>query len=231
MTIPAPATRELLKGIPVYTNSLSGELVTPTGAAIITTIADAFGDAPKIKLGKVGSGAGSYPAPVPNTLTMITGEAEEFFECDQILQIETNIDDMNPQFYEHVIDRLLEAGALDVFVTPITMKKRRPAVTLTALSPINKKDRVIKEILSETTSLGVRAFLVPRYKLKREISEIKTKYGTIRVKLGMVSGRVLNASPEFKDCRKISRSKKIPLKTIYSEANRLLTERLGKQLT
>ncbi len=230
-SVPAPATRELLRGFPVYSNKLTGELVTPTGAAIITTLADVFGDAPRIRFNRLASGAGSYPSRVPNTLCVIIGDAEEIFECDRIFQIETNIDDMNPQFYEHVIDRLLASGALDVFVTPTTMKKRRPAAILTALSPVDKKDKVIKAILSETTSIGVRTYLVPRYKLKREVSEIKTRYGNIRVKLGLVSGRVLNASPEFKDCRRLSRLKNVPLKTIYSEANKVLSERLGGRAT
>jgi uncharacterized protein (TIGR00299 family) protein len=223
LKIPAPATTELLKGIPVYTNRSSGELTTPTGAAIIRTLCNQFGDMPKIKLGSVGHGAGSYKLKTPNTLRIIIGEAQAQFEEDAVAQIETDIDDMNPEIYGYLIERLMKAGALDAHVSPNFMKKGRPAATLSVLSTIGGRDKITKIIFSETTSLGIRTFLVARKKLKRKTSIIKTRFGKIRAKLGFFEGKVQTASPEFRDCEMLARARKVPLKLVYSEANKALS--------
>jgi hypothetical protein len=218
LNIPAPATAELLKGIPIYTDKLSGELVTPTGAAIITTLCSSFGDMPKIKLNSVGYGAGTYKFDPPNTLKIVIGEADLALEEDTVLQIETNIDNMNPELYDYVIARIMRSGALDAFVTPITMKKKRPAITLSVLSPLHLKDKILSTIFSETTALGVRTYLVKRKKLKRSFVSVKTKYGDISVKVGFLGDKVANVSPEYDEAKKIAKKFNVPIKSVYIEA-------------
>jgi len=230
-SVPAPAAAELLKGIPVFSNDIKGELVTPTGAAIITTLCCDFENMPKIKIGKTGSGMGSYKFRTPNTLTVVIGNSDLTFEEDAVVQIETNIDNMNPEFYNFAIEKIMKAGALDAYITPIMMKKNRPAVTLSALSPINRKDAVIKTILSETTSLGVRQYLVKRKKLKREFMNVKTKYGIASVKIGSMGTSTVNVSPEYRDLEKLAKKHRVPLKIIYQEVLKNLPQGIRKQVS
>jgi pyridinium-3,5-bisthiocarboxylic acid mononucleotide nickel chelatase len=166
---PAPAAAELLKGIPTYSTGIKGELVTPTGAAIITTLAESFGDLPRLKVERIGYGAGTIDLPQPNLLRVFIGETELATEHDTILQIETNIDDMDPKLYDRAIARLMKAGALDASVQPIRMKKRRAAVKLEVLCRPADKDKLLEEIFTVTTTIGARVYLVKREKLRREV--------------------------------------------------------------
>ena len=166
---PSPAAAELLKGAPIYSNGIKGEMVTPTGAAIITTLADSFGDLPKLSVEAIGYGAGSPTLPIPNLLRVFIGEAQIPTEHDAILQIETNIDDMDPRHYDRAIAEIMKAGALDASVQPIRMKKKREAVKLEALCKPDDKDNILEAVFTETTTIGVRIYLVKREKLRREI--------------------------------------------------------------
>ncbi len=214
--IPAPATMELLKGIPVRQTEIKGELVTPTGAAIITTLSDGFGPMPEMVVDKIGYGAGTKDlAEQPNLLRVSLGTAGDNYERDTVNVVETNIDDMSSQIYDLLIDRLLELGALDVFLTPIVMKKSRPAIKLTALVKSPQLEEVCACILAETTTLGVRIYQTNRKKLSREIIEVDTEYGKISVKLGKIGDEVVKFLPEYEDCKRIAREKNIPMMKVH----------------
>jgi len=215
---PAPATAELLKDVPVYKKNIKAELVTPTGAAIITTVARSFADMPKLELKKTGLGAGTFDFNEANILRLFIGESLVAFSEDTIAVIETNIDNLNPEFYDHVISSLMKAGALDAYIITARMKKNRPGIMLTALSEPKNKDKLIDRIFSETSTLGVRTYLVKREKLERYHKNVRTKYGNISVKIGRIGGVIKNISPEYEDCVKLSRKKGVPLKMIYDEA-------------
>ncbi len=215
---PAPATAELLSGVPVYKKNIRGELVTPTGAAIISTIAKSFTDMPKLELKMTGLGAGTFSFPEANILRLFVGEANESFSEDIAAAIETSIDNLNPEFYDHVIASLMKAGAFDAHITFANMKKKRPGVILSVLSDLKNKDKLIDKVFSETTTLGVRTYLVKREKLDRCFGQVKTKYGSVAVKIGKIGKTVKNLSPEYEDCAKLSRKKGVPLKIIYDEA-------------
>ncbi|MEA3494331.1 MAG: nickel pincer cofactor biosynthesis protein LarC [Candidatus Margulisiibacteriota bacterium] len=217
LPIPAPATAELLKGIPTYGTNIKGELVTPTGAAIITTIASDFIDAPRIKLERTGYGAGTkiYPK-IPGTLRVFIGEAEIPSEKDAILQIEANIDDMDPKSYDRVIAKLMKAGALDAFITPIRMKKERDAVNLAILCAPELKDKVLNSLFTHTTTLGVRTFFVLREKLTRKIKKIKTKYGKAKIKIGLLGKELKTIAPEYEDYKRIAKKHHIPITKAYN---------------
>ena len=214
--IPAPATAEILKSVQIYNNNVEAELVTPTGAAIITSLAEKFGDMPVMKIERIGYGAGSKELEQPNVLRVFLGEGVK--NNDEIINIiDTNIDNMNPEFYPYIIDKLMEAGALDCYLTNIIMKKGRPAIKLTVLAEIKDTDRLCNIIFDETTTLGLRIFEVSRKKLEREIKTIKTRYGNVRVKVSRLNNEIKNVSPEYKDCVRIAKSRKIPLKKVYKE--------------
>jgi len=214
---PAPATAELLKGIPTYGTNIKGELVTPTGAAIISTLAKSFGDLPRMKVENIGYGAGTFNLPLPNLLRIFIGEAQIPAERDAVLQLETNLDDLNPKLYHRVIQKLLEAGALDAYLTPILMKKKRQAVNLIVLCAPEKKEEILKEIFTLTTTFGVRIYLVPREKLSRKFIQVKTKYGKAKVKLGFLAKELKTLAPEYEDYRKIAKKHHIPLTKAHRE--------------
>jgi hypothetical protein len=215
---PAPAAAELLKGVPVYKKHIKAELVTPTGAAIITTLAKSFTGMPKLFLKNIGMGAGTFNFAEANILRLFVGESTLSFQEDMVAVIETNIDNMNPEYYDHVISALMSSGALDAYVTTAIMKKKRPGVILTVLSSIDNKDRLIDKLFSETTTLGVRTYLAKREKLDRSVKQVKTRYGNVSVKIGRAGNVIKNISPEYEDCAKLSRKKGVPLKLIYDEA-------------
>lgn len=221
---PAPATAEILLGVPVYSNETVGELVTPTGAAIITEIADSFGAMPEMKLSRIGYGAGSKDLEQPNVLRLLLGETggNSDFDEDIISVLETNIDDMNPQFYETTMSNLLAAGALDVFISNILMKKNRPAHQLTVLCTLENENKIAKIIFQNTSSIGVRIRQEKRKKLKRELNKVQTEFGEITVKISRLNGKILNMTPEYEDCKKIAQSQNIPLKKVYEIINRNL---------
>ena len=213
MPVPAPATLELLKGVPVYSSDIKFELTTPTGAVLISSLAVGFGPIPEMNIIKTGCGAGNKDIKDrPNILRLFIGDEVEKKNADEeIAVIETNIDDMNPEVYEYVMDKLFKAGALDVFLTQIIMKKSRPAVKLTVLCEEAKKDEMISIILKETTSIGLRFYNAGRKVLEREIRKIETKYGVIRVKESRLGDEVVKVSPEYEDCKKIAKKHDIPL--------------------
>ncbi len=219
MPVPAPATAELLKDVPSYAGEISKELTTPTGAAIITTLGTFFGARPQMKIERVGYGAGTRDLEIPNLLRVMVGtEIKNAHDTDRVTLIETNIDDMNPQFYNYVTDKLYDAGALDVYTTAVTMKKNRPGILLTVLVPEELVDSVTEIIFSETTTIGVRLQNINRRKLRREIVTVKTQYGEVRVKVSFSGKRKLNIMPEYDDCRKIAAEKDVPIQTVFDEA-------------
>ncbi len=214
----APATIELLKGIPIYDSGIKKELATPTGAAIMSTLVKSPGPFPRIKVLNGGFGAGSYNLKTqPNFLRLIIGEKELQTEKDAVLLIEANIDDMNPKLYDKTIAALIKNGALDAWVEPIRMKKQRNAVKFCALSRIELKDKIVQAIFEHTTSLGLRIFLVQREKARRFFKTIKTKYGKIKLKIGKLGGNTTNVAPEYENLKKISKKYKVPIsKVLYS---------------
>jgi pyridinium-3,5-bisthiocarboxylic acid mononucleotide nickel chelatase len=234
MPVPAPGTAELLKGLPIYAGEIEGEFVTPTGAAMVAVLCESFGAMPAMQMEQIGYGAGTRnPKDFPNALRIVLGEVEEVAqqteEAQMILVIETNIDDMNPQAYGYVMDKAFALGALDVFVTPIQMKKDRPAVMLTVLCEPKDFDAQVALILSETTTLGVRYYEAKRRTLARVIEEVETEYGQVRVKVARAGKRTLHFQPEFEDCVAIARKTGISLIEVQSAANAAYREKQRKQ--
>jgi uncharacterized protein (TIGR00299 family) protein len=224
LPVPAPATAELLRGVPVYGRDVEAELVTPTGAALLAGLAAKFGDAPLMRVERMGYGAGTRDLPWANLLRVTIGQIVAAGEgrrpafAEREMVVEANIDDMNPQWYEHVVDKLLAAGALDVYLTPIQMKRSRPAVTLSLMVDESKLDAALGILFSETTTIGVRMHPVERRKLEREETTIETAYGRVRIKTAKWKGRVMNAAPEYRDCLRLAEEKGVPLKEIYQAA-------------
>ena len=220
LPVPAPATLFLMRGKPIYSSGVDKELLTPTGAAILTSMGSAFGQMPSMKVEKVGYGAGRSDLPHPNLLRLIIGTSKPIFGREKVLVVETNIDDMNPQFYDYAIEGLLAMEALDVFLTPVLMKKNRPATLLTVICALEKLPSVIEFLLKETTTLGLRWREEERAKTDREIATVETKYGKIRFKLARWGGKVVNLSPEYEDCKRLALQKGASLKEVFEEARR-----------
>jgi len=219
LPIPAPATAELLTNIPFYQSSSPFELTTPTGAVIISTLSSSFGPLPPIKVERIAYGAGEKDFPgQPNVLRLMIGQPVAGYEEDASIVIETNIDDMSPQVYDYLIEKLMQQGAQDVYLTPIIMKKGRPAILLSVLTDKTKTDVVLDTIFRETTSIGVRILEVGRKKLSREIREVDSVYGKIRIKISRCGDEVLTLTPEYEDCRRIAEERQIPLKQVMEEA-------------
>lgn len=223
--IPAPATLELLKGIPTQPTGIKSELVTPTGAALLAEFCESYGPMPAMRIEKIGYGAGSRDLEkTPNVLRAVLGECETSLETDTIAVLETNIDDMNPEFLGDLMERALTAGALDVFWTPIQMKKNRPGTLITVLCERGATDQFVELILRHTTSFGVRVHEARRRKLAREIIRIGTRYGEIEVKIGRLGGTIVQRSPEFESCRKAATRANVAVKEVYNEAARAAGE-------
>jgi hypothetical protein len=221
LPVPAPATAELLKGVPSYGSSVPFELTTPTGAAVLTSLCSVFGPQPRMKVERVACGAGNKDLPrAPNVLRLMIGEPVAAYDEDSSVVIETNIDDMNPQVYEYVIEKVLREGAQDAYLTPIIMKKGRPAALLSVLTDRSKTDRILDIIFRETTTIGVRIRETGRMKLSRETGEVDTVYGKVKVKISRREGEILTATPEYEDCKRIAEEKQVPLKTVLEEAKR-----------
>lgn len=213
LPVPAPVTLELLRGVPVYTGSEEGELTTPTGAALVTHLVTSFGPCPHIVVQKIGYGAGLQDFTIPNVLRVILGELEGRENQERNVLLETNIDDMSPQIVEYLAERLFEAGALDVFVTPIYMKKHRPAFMLSVLAPISLAPRLRTLIFEETTTLGVREHEVVKWALPRKEVVISTPWGTVRGKEVHKSGKTVTL-PEYEECKKIAQKTGLPLQEV-----------------
>ena len=232
--IPAPATLELLRNAPVYCGEIQKELVTPTGAAIVSVLTQRYGSFPRMRTEKTGYGAGSRDFKRhPNVLRLSVGEGEAVGDeakripSEEISILEANIDDMTPQIFGYVMEQALEAGALDVFGTPVQMKKNRPGLLLTVLCRPEDAARLRQLIFAETTTLGVRTRQETRATLARRHVSVQTKWGEIRMKLATLngSGKVTNCAPEYEDCRRIAEVRKVPLKLVMQEAIRIYLEK------
>lgn len=220
LPVPAPATLELLRGVPVYTGLEEGELTTPTGAALVAHLTKSFGPCPPMVLQKIGYGAGLRDFSIPNVLRVILGEREEEVYQERNVLLETNIDDMSPQIIEYLTERLFEAGALDVFVTPIYMKKQRPAFALSVLAPLSLAPRLRTIIFEETTTLGIREHEVVKWVLPRKEVTIPTPWGAIRGKEVNKCGKTL-VFPEYEECKKIARRTGLPLREVLEKLKRV----------
>jgi uncharacterized protein (TIGR00299 family) protein len=224
LPVPAPATAELLRGAPTYSSGLQRELVTPTGAAIATTLATRYAEMPPMTLRAIGYGAGSADnAEKPNVLRLLIGERAasepgEYWDAP-ITAIETNLDDMSPQVYGYFAEQALEAGALDVFSTPAQMKKNRPGLLVTLLAEPQDVSSLIDLIFRETTTIGVRTYEVRRKTLARELVCVATPFGEVRMKISRLNGVVLNATPEYDDCQKIAVERGVPLRQVIAAAS------------
>jgi uncharacterized protein (TIGR00299 family) protein len=224
LPVPAPATADLLRGAPTYSSGVLRELVTPTGAAIATTLSSHYAEMPRMTLRAIGYGAGTADlAEKPNVLRLLVGEnavseAGEYWDAP-VTVIETNVDDMSPQIYGYFAERALAAGALDVFSTPAQMKKNRPGLLVTVLCDAEKVPQLIDLFFRETTTIGVRAHEVRRKTLERELVPVDTAFGSVRVKLSRMNGSLLNAMPEYDDCQRIASERGVPLKEIISAAS------------
>ena len=239
LPVPAPATAELLKDVPIYAGDLEGEFVTPTGAAIVATLCEEFGHLPAMKTSGVGYGAGSRdPKGLPNALRVMLGEMDDAANDIEssvasrldhsVMVIETSIDDMNPQVYGFVMERAFAMGALDVFMIPAQMKKDRPGVLLTLLSKPETAEALIEMLLAETTTLGVRYYRAHRRVLERAIETVDTEYGPVRIKVARDGDRTLHFQPEYEDCARLALASQTPLIEVQAAASAAYRERLGQ---
>jgi len=218
LPVPGPATVELLRGFPTRLGDGEGELVTPTGAAIVAALATP-GPPPEMRILGVGYGAGHRTlADRPNLLRLVLGEVVRAPDQDELIVVESNIDDYNPEFYEYVMDRLFEAGARDVYLAPVQMKKNRPGIVLSVLCAESERERLAAIILSETSSLGVRFYPVRRLVLPRQMRDVSTAYGVVRVKVAVSPDGRENLAPEYEDCKRIAREHNVPIKLVYQAA-------------
>jgi len=217
--IPAPATIEILKGYHVISTDIQRELTTPTGAAILTTLGVNVEMCPEITLNQIGYGAGNHEIPqIPNLLRVMIGETVTVAEQDEVWMLETNIDDMPGEYFGYLLEKILDAGALDGFLTPVQMKKSRPGTLISVLVDDEYLPKVEKIIFEQSTTFGIRKYKVSRKKLIRKFVDVKTEYGLIKVKIGMLNGCVKNITPEHENCRKIADAKELPLKLVYNAA-------------
>src|ERR1051326_671647 len=232
--VPAPATVELLKHAPVYSSGVQAELVTPTGAAIVKTLARRFAAFPEMKIEKSGYGAGSREfAEHPNVLRLLIGEGAAKTEAkttsELITILEANLDDLNPQVFGYVLDRLLEEGALDAFGMPVQMKKNRPGTLLSVMCKPEDAGKLTQLIFTETTTLGVRRRDEVRQTLARRWENVRTQWGEVRIKIASMNGTVTNYAPESEDCRRIAAEHHVPLKTVMQEASRQYLDKSEKK--
>jgi len=221
MPVPAPATAEILVGVPLASCDEPGELTTPTGAAILTTLADDFGPLPPMRIECTGYGAGTREGKTrPNVLRVILGESEDDSETeDQVVLLETNLDDATGEQIGHASNRLFAAGALDVFTTPIAMKKNRPGVLLSVLAPLDKQADCERVLFAETTTFGIRRQVLSRSKLRRRIETVTTAFGDIRVKLGLQGDDVIRVAPEYDDCAAAAAKHGVSLRVVMDAAD------------
>ena len=232
LPVPAPAALELLKGIPIYSGDEPGEFTTPTGALILNTFVEKFGTMPAGIPEKIGYGLGKAQRKSPNVLRTVLIKSSDISEDthkagldhDKVAILEANVDDMNPELYDHVMERLFHKGALDVFFTPVIMKKSRPAVKITCLCPPDKKQYLIETLLRETTTLGVRELEAGRVKLFRAIEKVTTPFGDIRVKVAKIGNEVVRVTPEYEDMKMLANKNNISLLKAYDLVNHFWTK-------
>ena len=220
MPVPAPATAALVQGTPTYSEGPAAELTTPTGAAIVTTLADEFGTMPAMRISSVGYGAGDRDFKKhPNLLRVVIGEQSQAREATRIFVIEANVDDMNPQVAGYVRERLQDTGALDVTLAPVYMKKDRPGLMISVLAKPEDREKLSELLFTETTTLGIRMYPVERRVLERRWQPVETSYGEVRIKVASENGTVRNFAPEYEDCRRIALEKEVPFKEVWQQAN------------
>lgn len=221
LPVPVPATLDLLKGFPVEGADIAAENVTPTGAAILSALVTRKGEAPAMRVEGTGYGAGTLEfADRPNVLRIVTGESAAALAHERMLVMETHIDDMNPELYDYVLERLFAAGARDVTLSPVQMKKNRPGTLLRVVAETELRDALAGIVLGETSTLGVRCYLVDRLVLPRTTLKLKTRFGTLTVKVAEEPGGAKRATPEYDEVRKIAAARKVPLKAVYDEVTR-----------
>ncbi len=236
LPVPAPATAEMLKGIPIYSNQLEGELVTPTGAAIVSALCTGFGGVPSWRMERNGFGAGCRDFQgSANVVRIMVGETGEE-ACPgtsaspktSVIVLEANIDDMNPQIYGHLQEKLFDLGVLDFFTSPVQMKKNRPGTLLSVVVPVHLRQAAAELIFRETTTIGLRYYETGRMVLQREIEPVQVADLPVRIKISRLEGKIVNYAPEYEDCRQIANSKGVPFKVVYSRAiQEFLTRHAG----
>ncbi|MBK1811591.1 nickel pincer cofactor biosynthesis protein LarC [Clostridium sp. YIM B02505] len=220
--VPAPATIKILKNIPVRTGIVNFETTTPTGAAILAENVEVYTDKMEFFIEKIGYGLGTRELEIPNVLRVYLGEEIKNEEIEEQHLFETNIDDMNPEIYSYVEEKLFESGALDVFKTPIIMKKGRPAIKLSVLVNRKVENKVLEVIFKETTSIGVRKFDVQKIMLNREFSKLETKYGEVTVKKSYYKGELIKSKPEYEDCKRLAEENNVAISKIYNDVYKIL---------
>jgi pyridinium-3,5-bisthiocarboxylic acid mononucleotide nickel chelatase len=238
LPVPAPATANLLQGKPTYSSGVQKELVTPTGAAIVAALCDSFGPQPAMSVSAIGYGAGTADLEgQPNVVRIMVGETVDLTKGaqpglpaplgfdEEIAVIEANLDDMNPQIYGYFLEKALGVGALDVYTTPVQMKKNRPGTLLTVLCKPEDAQALMNLIFAETTTLGVRMYRAQRRVLPREWVSVGTEFGEVRIKVSRVNGRILHVAPEFEDCKKLAEEKDVPLQRVIASAMRSFEKR------
>lgn len=225
--IPAPATVEILRGIPTKKGTADFETTTPTGAAILATITNEFSDKTEFVIEKVGYGIGHKKSEIPNAVRVYLGDINETFDKSDSLIIECNIDDMNPELFDHVIEKLFELGADDVYLTPIQMKKNRPATMLSVLCSPSIENNIVETILTETSSLGIRKYPVSKIMLKREFKTISTQFGNVTIKYGIYNGKTIKSKPEYNDCKRIANENNISIQDVYTIINAKILKQKG----
>lgn len=230
MPLPAPATLELLRGVPIYCEGIEAELITPTGAAILKTVSSKFGPPPDMTLETSGFGAGTRDLPIPNLLRLWIGQsAISSADKDEIILIETNVDNMNPELLAHAAESLWGDGVLDIFFTPIIMKKNRPATKLSLLVTPQSLDSVTTRLFTEISTLGIRYQRMSRTILKREIISVKTEYGKVEVKIGRYSDQVCTINPEYESCKRVAKQSAVPVRDVFDAARATAREVLRSQ--
>ncbi len=225
LPVPAPATAKLLEGVPIYASGPEMELVTPTGALLVTAYATEFGSLPQMRVERIGYGAGDRdPVGQPNVLRAMQGTAEDGTGLERVVVIECEIDDMNPQIFGLVMDRLLAAGALDVYYVPVQMKKNRPATLITVIARPQDRDPLAAIVFRETTTIGLRYQELDRERLDRESVTVETPLGPVRIKVARRHGEVMNEAPEFDDCVRLARERQLPVKDVLALAMKAYLE-------
>lgn len=217
LPVPAPATARLLMGVPVYSSGLDVELVTPTGALLVAGYASAFGPLPPMRIERIGYGAGERDLPaVPNVLRVFVGESDGPGAVERVTLLECEIDDMNPQIFGILMDRLYAAGALEVFYAPVQMKKNRPGTLVTVIAPIDRREVLADLLFRETTTIGLRYQDVTRERLDRELVIVATPFGSVPIKIARRSGRIVNVCPEFEDCARLAADRGLSVKEVQA---------------
>ncbi len=223
LPVPGPAALELLKGLPVFGVDVKSETVTPTGAALVRALGKSFGVQPEMMIEKIGYGAGQKEfSSRPNLFRLILGESGAGWQQEEMLVIETNLDDMNPQFYDHIMERLFAAGARDVYLAAIQMKKNRPGTLLRVIAEPRDREKLGKIIFQETSTIGIRCYPVGRMVLSRESKKIKTRYGDVTVKIVEQPDGSKRAAPEYDDIKRIAVARKLPIKLVHDEVMRAI---------